>query len=272
MKFTVVTLFPQILISFFESSIVAKAVARGLMEYELVDVRSFAFGNYRSCDDAPYGGGAGQLLSPEPLGRALDSCRAYDKDKHVVYLSPGGTLFTQKKAHQLSGEKELVLICGRYEGIDQRIIDLYVDEEISIGDYVTSSGETAALVVIDAVYRLIEGVIKGESLVEESFEDFLLEYPQYTRPRVYKGLEAPAVLTGGNHAEIKKWRLEKSVLKTMRNRPDLITHAKEQGKLKDEVQKTIDRLTGFASLKHTRQRKRASQAEDAHSLNASLTD
>lgn len=266
MKFTVLSLFPQILASFFESSIMAKAVAKGLVQYDLVDVRSFATGNYRSCDDAPYGGGAGQLLSPEPLGRALDSCRAYDKGKHVIYLSPGGTLFTQKKARQLSGEKELVLLCGRYEGIDQRIIDLYVDEEISIGDYVTSCGETAALVVIDAVYRLAEGVIKTTSLAEESFDDYLLEYPQYTRPRVYKGLEVPAVLTEGNHAAIKKWRLEKSVLKTMRNRPELIARAKERGSLKDDVRQAIDCVTGFTSAKHAKRRKRASQLVGTQTL------
>lgn len=271
MKFTVVTLFPQILTSFFESSVMAKAIQRGLVEYDLVDIRSFATGNYRSCDDAPYGGGAGQLLSPEPLGRALDSCRAYDKGKYVIYLSPGGTLFTQKKARCLSAQKELVLICGRYEGIDQRITDLYVDEEISIGDYVTSSGETAALVIIDAVYRLTEGVIKRESLVEESFEGCLLEYPQYTRPSVYKGLEVPAVLTGGNHAEIRKWRLEKSVLKTMKNRPDLIARAKDGGNLPADVQQMIARVTGFDTLKHSRRRKRASRL-DAQPVSAALTD
>ena len=270
MKFTVVTLFPQILKPFFESSLMARAVAKGLVEYQLVDLRSFATGNYRSCDDAPYGGGAGQLLSPEPLGRALDSCRARDKGKHVVYLSPGGELFTQKKARQLGGNSELVLICGRYEGIDQRVIDLYVDEEISIGDYVTSSGETAALVLIDAVYRLAEGVIKEESLAEESFEESLLEYPQYTRPRVYKGLEVPAVLTGGNHAEIKKWRLEKSVLKTMRNRPELIARAKAQGSLSADVQKAIDRVTGFEQTKRTKRRKKHSRDGEAQST-AALT-
>ena len=272
MKFTVVTLFPQILIPFFESSLMARAIAKGLVEYQLVDLRSFATGNYHSCDDAPYGGGAGQLLSPEPLGKALDSCRARDKGKHVIYLSPGGELFTQKKAHQLGCKNELVLLCGRYEGIDQRIADLYVDEEISIGDYVTSSGETAALVVIDAVYRLIEGVIKEDSLAEESFKGFLLEYPQYTRPRVYKGIEVPAVLTGGNHAEIKKWRLEKSVLKTMRNRPDLIAQARDSGCLTDDVQKAIDHVTGFEHTRRSKRQQKEARDGESQSIAAALND
>ncbi len=151
MKFTVLTLFPEIPRAFFENSIMAKAVERGIIAYDLVNIRDFAFDKHRSCDDKPYGGGAGQLLMPEPLGRALDSVKAYKK--YVVYVTPSGKPFTQEKARILSQKDEIVLVCGRYEGIDQRIIDLYVDDEISIGDFVMSSGEVAATVIVDAVGR-----------------------------------------------------------------------------------------------------------------------
>ncbi len=250
MKFTVLTLFPEIPRAFFESSIMAKAVEREIIAYDLVNIRDFAFDKHKTCDDAPYGGGAGQLLLPEPLGRALDSVEAYKKSKHVIYVTPSGKPFTQKKARELSQKEELVLVCGRYEGIDQRIIDYYVDEEISIGDYVMSSGEVAATVIIDAVYRLVEGVITQESLDEESFSDGLLEYPQYTRPNVYKGMEVPAVLSSGNHEEIRKWRLRKSLQRTLRNRPDLIQTGRMTGTLSAEAEKMIDELADFVSYKN----------------------
>ena len=203
----------------------AKAVSRGIVEYQAINIRDFAFDKHRSCDDAPYGGGPGMLMLPEPLGTALD----YAKKRHegtnapkVIYLSPSGRPFNQALARSLSKEQELILICGRYEGIDQRIIDLYVDEEISVGDYVLSSGEVAALALIDATYRLIEQVISQDSLEEESFDSFLLEYPQYTRPEIYATLRVPEVLLSGHHENIRRWRLEKRVEKTLALRPDLI--------------------------------------------------
>ncbi len=255
MKFTVLTLFPEIPRAFFESSIMEKAVKKGIIAYDLVNIRDFAFDKHHTCDDAPYGGGAGQLLLPEPLGLALDSVEAYKKTKHTIYVTPSGKPFTQKKAQELSQKDELVLICGRYEGIDQRIIDSYVDEEISIGDYVMSSGEVAATVIIDTVYRLVEGVITKESLDEESFSGDLLEYPQYTRPNVYKGMEVPSVLSSGNHEEIRKWRLKKSLQKTLRNRPDLIQQARMMGTLSEEAEKMIEQLTDFVSYKNNRKQK-----------------
>lgn len=224
MRINVLTLFPDIPKAFFESSIMAKAVERNLISYNLVNIRDFAFDKHKTCDDLTYGGGAGMLLLPEPLSLALDSVDA--SQKRVIYVTPSGKPFNQKWAEKLSKEKEIVFICGRYEGIDQRIIDEYVDEEISIGDYVMSSGEIAALVIIDAVYRLIEGVISNESLDEESFSDNLLEYPQYTRPRIFKGQEVPEVLLSGHHLNIKNWRLKKRLEKTLKNRPDLIEKAK----------------------------------------------
>ena len=254
MKFTVLTLFPEIPKAFFETSIMAKAVEKGIIAYDLVNIRDFAFDRHKTCDDGTYGGGAGQLLLPEPLGRALDSVEAYKK--HVIYVTPSGRPFTQKKALSLSKKDEIVLICGRYEGIDQRIIDLYVDEEISIGDYVMSSGEVAATVIIDCVYRLVDDVITHESLDEESFNSNLLEYPQYTRPNVYKGLEVPAVLTGGDHEEIRKWRLRKSLQKTLMNRPDLIQTARLTGTLTEEAEKMIEELAEHADYKNDRKQRR----------------
>lgn len=254
MRFTVLSLFPPILRAYFESSIMAKAVKKGVVSYGLVDIRDFAYDKHRTCDDAPYGGGAGQLMKAEPLGEALESVEAYKK--RVVYVTPSGKPFSQSKAKELSCEEEIVLVCGRYEGIDQRIIDTYVDDEISVGDYVMSSGEVAALVVIDTVYRLIDGVISDTSLEEESFCCSLLEYPQYTRPVVYAGLEVPDVLRSGDHEAIRKWRLKKSLEKTLANRPDLIATARQGNGLSVESERMIEEITMQALLKHVPKRRR----------------
>lgn len=254
MKFTVLTLFPEIPRAFFETSIMAKAVEKGIIAYDLVNIRDFAFDKHKTCDDKPFGGGAGQLLMAEPLGRALDSVKAYKK--HVIYVTPSGKPFTQEKAQELSQKDEIVLVCGRYEGIDQRIIDLYVDEEISIGDYVMSSGELAATVIVDSVYRLVKDVITPESLDEESYSGGLLEYPQYTHPAVYKDLAVPDVLVSGNHELIRKWRLKKRIEKTLANRPDLIVQARMKNQLTVEAEQMIEELTEQVSLKHARSKKR----------------
>ena len=247
MKYTVLTLFPEITDAFFATSIMAKAIKRGIIEYKAVNIRDFAKDKHKTCDFAPYGGGPGMLILPEPLGLALKSIlgeeyqpqrtqRNTEKEKNsvvaakprVIYLSPSGKPFNQAVARELAAESELILICGRYEGIDQRIIDLYVDDEISVGDYVLSSGEVAALAVIDATYRLVDNVICADSLMEESFSDGLLEYPQFTRPEVYDTMKVPEVLLSGHHEQIRLWRLEKRVEKTMQKRPDLIERGMEQ--------------------------------------------
>lgn len=228
MKFTVLSLFPEILDGFFQTSLMKKAVERGLIEVNLVNIRDFAEDKHKTCDDIPYGGGAGMVLKPEPLAKALDSVGA--SQKRTLYPSPSGRLFRQSMAQELANEQEIVFICGRYEGIDQRVIDEYVDDEVSIGDYVLSSGEIATLVIIDAVYRLREGVIKARSLEEESFSDgFLLEYPQYTRPEVFRGRAVPEVLLSGHHRNIAQWRKEQSVDKTKRMRPDLLASERASG-------------------------------------------
>jgi tRNA (guanine37-N1)-methyltransferase len=238
MKFNVLTLFPDIVEGFFSDSIMAKSVEGGRIDYNLVQIRDFADDKHHTCDDAPYGGGAGMVLKPQPLGKALDSVGA--KGKRVIYPTPSGRLFTQEYAAELAQEHELVFICGRYEGIDQRIIDLYVDDEICIGDYVISSGEVAALVIIDAVYRLIDGVISERSLDEESFSDGLLEYPHYTRPAEYCGMSVPDILLSGHHAQIESWRLRQRVCKTLHNRPDLAEAARSQPQLRHLIDAVQD--------------------------------
>ena len=240
MKYTVLTLFPEIIDAYFSNSIMAKALDRGIMEYRAVNIRDYALDRHRTCDDAPYGGGPGMLMLPEPLGRALEAVQSGSADsQRVIYLSPTGRPFNQAMAKELAAETELVLICGRYEGIDQRIIDAYVDDEISVGDYVLSSGEVAALVLIDATYRLVEQVITPASLEEESFNSGLLEYPQYTRPDIYGTLKVPDVLLSGHHENIRRWRLEKRVEKTLALRPDLIRLGEEQGLFDEEIRKII---------------------------------
>lgn len=253
MNFHVLTLFPEIPRAFFENSIMAKAVEKGIIAYDLVNIRDFAFDKHKTCDDSPYGGGAGMLMLPEPLSLALKSvCRKINAEakergvkpkKRVIYVTPSGKPFTQKLAQDLSQESDLVFICGRYEGIDQRIIDSWVDDEISIGDYVMSSGELAATVIIDAVYRLVDGVISSESLEEESYTDGLLEYPQYTHPEVFDGMKVPEVLLSGHHENIRKWRLKMRLRKTLRVRPDLVAKAREQGLLSKEAEKMIEEIT-----------------------------
>jgi len=221
MRISVLSLFPGILEGFFTSSIMARAVERGIVGYDLVDIRDFATDKHHKCDDGTFGGGPGMLMLPGPVSRALES--AGSPGCRTIFVSPGGRLFNQAYARELAGEEKLVILCGRYEGLDQRVIDKYVTDEISVGDYVLSSGEVAALVLVDAVYRLLDGVITGESLEEESFEGGLLEYPQYTRPAVYDNIRAPDVLLSGHHANIATWRLKKRLEKTLCYRPDLLS-------------------------------------------------
>lgn len=219
MKITILTLFPEILEGFFNSSIPLIAKNKGLLDTEFIDFRKFTEDKHHKCDDEPYGGGAGMILKPEPLFKALNSINA--KEKRVIYPTPSGKVFNQSIAEELSKESELVFVAGHYEGMDQRVIDTFVTDELSIGDYVLSSGETAVLVMIDAIYRLIDGVITPESLEEESFVDGLLEYPLYTRPSVYENQKVPDVLLSGNHKNIYEWRLSKRLEKTKQNRIDL---------------------------------------------------
>jgi len=215
----VLTLFPAMLRGPLDESIPGRAVERGLVAVRIRDLREWGIGRHRSVDDAPYGGGAGMVLRPEPVGDALDALRR--PGSTAILMDPGGEPFRQSIARELAGLGHLILVCPRYEGVDARVRSL-VDREISIGDYVLSGGELAALVVLDAVIRLVPGVIEEASIVEESFAGGLLEYPQYTRPAVYRGMGVPEVLTSGDHGAVARWRHAEAVRRTASRRPDLL--------------------------------------------------
>ena len=225
MRFHILTIFPEMFSGFLSCSIIGRAVEKGLISVELVNIRDYSESKHRNTDDYPFGGGAGMLMMAQPIASAIKAVKASvgDDGIPVIYLSPKGTVFRQAVAQSISAYSDVILLCGHYEGIDQRVIDKYVDMELSIGDYVLTGGEVAAMVVIDSVSRLIPGTLgSSQSAIDESFSDNNLEYPQYTRPRVFEGMAVPDVLLNGNHAEILKWRTEQSKALTMLRRPDLI--------------------------------------------------
>lgn len=225
MKITVLTLFPEMFVPLKES-IVGRAVEANKLEIDVVNIRDYADNKHKKTDDYPFGGGAGMVMMPQPIASAMD---AVDPDHAAwrVYLSPKGETFRQQKVYDLLRHDRLVLLCGHYEGVDQRVIDLYIDEEISIGDYVLTGGELPAMVVCDCLARYVDGVLSEGSLVDESFSDGMLEYPQYTRPAVFRGAEVPEVLLSGNHAAIDEWRKRQSRKITRSRRPDLLKDGKE---------------------------------------------
>lgn len=226
MKFDVLTLFPE-MFEPMQLSILGRAIKQEIITLNLINFREFATDRFKHVDDTPYGGGAGMILKPQPIYDAYKSIteKLTYKPK-VIYLSPRGKLFNQDKARELSKEKHIIFLCGHYEGVDQRIIDEIVDEEISIGDYVLTGGELPAMVVMDAISRNLQGVLNDESIEEESFSNGLLEYPQYTRPEIFMGRKVPEVLLSGHHANIEKWRKEQSLEITKKCRPDLIKEIK----------------------------------------------
>lgn len=220
MKITVLTLFPEMFAPLRES-ILGRAQKAEKLNISVVNIRDYAQNKHMKCDDYPFGGGAGMVMMPQPVGSAIE---AVDPDHRArrIYLSPKGQTFKQSKVFELLQYDHLVLLCGHYEGIDQRIIDLFIDEEISIGDYVLTGGELPAMVVCDCVARYVDGVISDGSLVDESFASGGLEYPQYTRPAVYKGISVPEVLLAGDHKKVDEWRAEQSKKLTRERRPDLL--------------------------------------------------
>lgn len=219
MQFDVLTLFPE-MFELLNKSIIGRAKEKGLININLINIRDFSKNKHKKVDDTPYGGGAGMVMMPDVVYDAYKSLGS--KDAKVIYMSPQGQKLNQKKVVELSKEKHIILLCGHYEGIDQRVIDEIVDEEISIGDYVLTGGELPAMIVIDSVSRYIEGVLKDDSTKEESFSEGLLEYPQYTRPEVFNGKQVPEVLLSGHHENIDKWRREQSLINTKKKRPDLL--------------------------------------------------
>ncbi|MBE7034373.1 MAG: tRNA (guanosine(37)-N1)-methyltransferase TrmD [Ruminococcaceae bacterium] len=224
MKFSVLTLFPEMLSALGES-IIGRAINKGIIETEYINIRDFSKDKHRRVDDYPYGAGGGMVMQPQPIYDAYKSVAGENKP-HVIYMSPQGATLTQNKAKELAKYEHLVILCGHYEGVDERILEEIVDEEISIGDYVLTGGELPAMVVIDCVSRMIEGVLDSEETASvESHYNGLLEYPQYTRPPEFMGREVPEILLSGHHANIEKWRREQSILRTAKKRPDLIEKA-----------------------------------------------
>ena len=220
MKITVLTLFPE-MFSPLQKSIIGRAQNEGKVTIETVNIRDYTEDKHLKCDDYPFGGGAGMVMTAQPIGSAVEALDPDHKARRI-YLSPKGKRFCQEKVYELSALEHILLLCGHYEGVDQRAIDLFFDEEISIGDYVLTGGELPAMVVADAVVRYADGVLSPESLVDESFSENLLEYPQYTRPVEYRGQRVPEILLSGDPAKIDSWRREQALIVTKKNRPDLL--------------------------------------------------
>ncbi len=219
MKIDILTIFPNMFDNIFNESIIKRAVENDIVSINIVNFRDYSDDPHKKVDDTPYGGGAGMVLAPGPIFNCVEELKT--KDSKVILLTPDGIPYKQKNAYDLSKEKHLIIICGHYEGFDERIRSL-ADIEISIGDYVLTGGEIPAMVLVDSIVRLLPGVINEQSHLEDSFNhNYLLDYPTYTKPRVFRGMEVPEVLTSGDHAKINKWRQEESIKKTKKRRPDL---------------------------------------------------
>jgi tRNA (guanine37-N1)-methyltransferase len=225
MKFDILTLFPGMFEGPLTESILRRALERGLIHVALHNIRDYATDRHRITDDAPYGGGAGMVMKPEPLAASIEAAKLSNPDAPVLLMSPCGKLFTNDMAAELAGRSGIILVCGRYEGVDERISRLYVDREVSVGDFVMTGGELAAMMIVDAVSRFIPGVLgTASSAYTDSFSGGLLEYPQYTRPPEFGGLRVPEVLLSGNHADIERWRRREALRRTLERRPDLMAH------------------------------------------------
>lgn len=241
MNFHIMTLFPEMVMNGLHTSIIGRAAAKNLLSIEAINIRDYAFNKHQSVDDYPYGGGAGMLMQAEPVYLAYKAVEEKTEKKklRVVYLSPQGDRFTQKMAEELAQEEDLVLLCGHYEGIDERVLEEIVTDYVSIGDYVLTGGELPAMVMVDTISRLVPGVLHNDVSAEfESFQDNLLEYPQYSRPEEWHGKKVPPVLLSGHHANIEKWRREQSILRTKERRPDLL----EKCELTEKERKWLEEM------------------------------
>lgn len=227
MNFHVLTLFPDMIRDGFQTSITGRAMEKGLLSMEAINIRDFSVNKHNRVDDYPYGGGAGMVMQAEPVYLAWESVVSrLERRPRVLYMSPQGKVFNQRMAEELAREEELIFLCGHYEGIDERVLEEIVTDEVSIGDYVLTGGELPALVMMDAISRLLDGVLHNEESAEfDSFHDNLLEYPQYSRPEEWRGKKVPPILLSGHHVNVEKWRREQSLLRTRQRRPDLLEHA-----------------------------------------------
>jgi len=223
MRFDILTIFPEMFASPFQASLIGRARERGIIEVRIINIRDFAEGKHRVTDDYPFGGGEGMVMKPEPIVRAIESVRSGSPDARVVLLTPQGKVLDHWRAVEMASRAHLILVCGRYEGVDERVREHFVDEEISIGDYILTGGEMAAMVMVDVLSRFVPGMVgKEESVKEDSFAHVLLEYPQYTRPREYRGYTVPEILLSGDHRRIAEWKRREALKRTAERRPDLL--------------------------------------------------
>ena len=247
MQFYIMTLFPEMVMQGLDTSIIGRAMNKGLLSIEAVNIRDYAFNKHNSVDDYPYGGGAGMFMQAEPVYQCYQAVEEkIGKKPRVIYLSPQGKTFNQNMAEEFANEEELVFLCGHYEGIDERVLEEIVTDYVSIGDYVLTGGELPAMIMVDAISRLVPGVLHNDVSAEfESFQDNLLEYPQYSRPEVWHDKRVPEVLMSGHHANIEKWRREQSVIRTAKNRPDLLEKAElteAERRLADSLMIEMERI------------------------------
>lgn len=237
MKINILTLFPEIFQNFKNESIIGRGIKNGCMEINVVNIRDYAIDKHKQVDDIPFGGGGGMVMKCEPIIRALENIKG-----KVIYTTPQGRIFNQELAIELSEEEEITILCGHYEGIDERIVENYIDLEVSVGDFVLTGGEIPAMLMVDCIGRMLPGVIKKESYENDSFFNGLLDYPHYTQPREFKGMMVPEVLYSGHHKNIELWRLKESLKRTLKRRPDLLekrNFSKTEKKLLKEIQEEI---------------------------------
>ena len=262
MNFHVLTLFPEMIMNGLETSILGRAAAKGIVSFEAVNIRDYTLERHGKVDDYPYGGGAGMVMQAEPIYRAYEALvEKIGKKPRVIYMTPQGQTFNQSIAEDLAKEEDLVFLCGHYEGVDERVLEMIATDYLSAGDYVPTGGELPAMMMIDCISRLVPGVLNNNVSAEfETFHDNLLEYPQYTRPEVFMGKKVPDILLSGHHANVEKWRREQSIIRTLKNRPELL----EDAVLSKKEQKFLDELLRQQELENAQKVKNKEKASAEH--------
>ena len=262
MNFHVLTLFPEMIMNGLETSILGRAAAKGIVSFEAVNIRDYTLERHGKVDDYPYGGGAGMVMQAEPIYRAYAALvEKIGKKPRVIYMTPQGQTFNQSIAEDLAKEEDLVFLCGHYEGVDERVLEMIATDYLSAGDYVLTGGELPAMMMIDCISRLVPGVLNNNVSAEfETFHDNLLEYPQYTRPEVFMGKKVPDILLSGHHANVEKWRREQSIIRTLKNRPELL----EDAVLSKKEQKFLDELLRQQELENAQKAKNKEKASAEH--------